>query len=75
MRTNQNLKVLFFQLKKLTSNETSVPHSALKGATSIEVITGKWSEDIIAAFHDHMIQARKSRSETKLAARCLPCLA
>ncbi len=59
----------------MNESNDCIPHSALKGATPNEVITGRWTEDIIAALHDRMIQARKSRSETNLAARCQPCLA
>ena len=59
----------------LHESNTRIPHSALKGATPEEVITGKWTEDRITELKEKIVAARKLRLETNRAVRCTPCLA
>ena len=59
----------------LHESNTCIPHSALKGATPEEVITGKWTEDRITELKEKITAARKLRLETNRAVRCTPCLA
>jgi hypothetical protein len=59
----------------LHESNTRIPHSALKGATPEEAITGKWTEDRITELKEKIVAARKLRLETNRAVRCTPCLA
>ncbi len=59
----------------LHESNTCIPHSALKGATPEEVITGKWTEDRITEFKEKIVAAIKLRLETNRAVHCTPCLA
>jgi len=59
----------------LTESNTSIPHSALKGATPEEIITGSWTEEKITQLKEKIAVARRLRIETNKAVRCTPCLA
>ena len=59
----------------LTESNTCIPHSALKGATPEEIITGSWTEEKKTELKEKIVAARKLRIETNQAVRCAPCLA
>jgi len=59
----------------LNESNTCIPHSALKGATPEEVITGIWTEEKITELKEKIAAARQIRIETNKAVRCTPCLA
>jgi putative transposase len=59
----------------LYESNTCIPHSALKGATPEEIITGSWTEEKKMELKEKIIAARLSRVETNKAIRCTPCLA
>jgi hypothetical protein len=59
----------------LTESNTCIPHSALKGATPEEIITGSWTEEIKMELKEKIIAARQLRIETNKAVRSSPCLA
>jgi hypothetical protein len=59
----------------LTESNTCIPHSALKGATPEEIITGSWTEEIKMELKKKIIGARQLRIETNKAVRASPCLA
>ena len=59
----------------LTESNTCIPHSALKGATPEEIITGSWTEEKKMELKEKIIAARQLRIETNKAVRCTPCLA
>jgi hypothetical protein len=57
----------------LTESNTCIPHSALKGATPEEIITGSWTEEKKMELKEKIIAARQLRIETNKAVRCTPC--
>jgi transposase InsO family protein len=59
----------------LYESNTCIPHSALKGATPEEIITGRWTEEKKMELKEKIIAARQLRIETNKAIRCTPCLA
>ena len=59
----------------LTESNTCIPHSALKGATPEESITGKWNDKIIAELKAKLSDARTARISTNQLLQCTPCLA
>ncbi len=59
----------------LTESNTCIPHSALKGASPEEIITGSWTEEIKMELKKKIIGARQLRIETNKAVRASPCLA
>ena len=59
----------------LNESNTCIPHSALKGATPEEIITGIWTEEKITELKEKIAAARQLRIETNKAVRCTPCLA
>jgi hypothetical protein len=59
----------------LNESNTCMSHSALKGATPEEIITGSWTEEKKTELKEKIIAARQSRIETNKAIRCTPCLA
>ena len=59
----------------LTESNTCIPHSALKGATPEEIITGSWTEEKKTELKEKIVAARQFRIETNKAVRCTPCLA
>ena len=59
----------------LTESNTCIPHSALKGATPEEIITGSWTEEKKVQLKEKIIAARQLRIETNKAVRCTLCLA
>jgi transposase InsO family protein len=58
----------------ITENNERIPHSALKGATPLEMITGKWNQSILAQLQQLTIKAREIRIDTNRSRKCLPCL-
>lgn len=58
-----------------TESNTKIPHSALKGATPEEVITGKWNAESLSVIKVQVVAARNARVEYNLGGRCVPCLA
>ena len=56
-------------------SNTVIPHSALKGGTPEEVITGKWNEEKIKELQNQAKMARELRSKTNLSLQCPICLA
>ena len=59
----------------LNESNTCIPHSALKGSTPEEIITGIWTEEKISELKEKITAARQLRIETNKAVRCTPCLA
>ena len=59
----------------LTESNTCIPHSALKGATPEEVITGRWTQEKILEMQKKLATARLARIQSNKSQRCLPCLA
>lgn len=59
----------------LTESNDIIPHSALKGATPKEAITGMWGDEKIAAMQALAVTARIERIQSNQSARCTPCLA
>ncbi len=59
----------------LTESNTCIPHSALKGATPEEVMTGRWTQEKIVAMNAKIADARLARIESNKRLRCQPCLA
>lgn len=58
-----------------TESNTRLPHSALRGATPEEMITGRWTDEDIAQFKNRALDARRRRIELNQSLRCSPCLA
>ncbi|MEI8025122.1 MAG: hypothetical protein WCI18_02125 [Pseudomonadota bacterium] len=58
----------------LTERNTCIPHSALKGATPEEIITGSWTAEKKMELKQKIIAARQLRIETNKAVRLTPCL-
>ena len=58
-------------------NETNakIPHSALKGATPEEIITGKWTTADSQQLAVNGLAARVQRSVINRSSRCTPCVA
>ena len=59
----------------LTESNDKIPHAALRGATPLEMITGRWGEDQLNLLKEKIIEAKKLRCATNKAQRCGPCLA
>jgi hypothetical protein len=59
----------------LTESNEAIPHSALKGATPEESITGRWNDNKINDLREKIVQARSARIDTNLSQQCTPCLA
>ena len=57
----------------LTESNDKIPHAALRGATPLEMITGRWGEDQLNLLKEKIIEAKKQRCETNKAQRCGPC--
>ena len=58
----------------LIESNIYIPHSALKGATPEEIITGSWTEEKKTELKEKILAARQLRIETNKAVRCAPCL-
>ncbi len=58
-----------------TQSNSYIPHAALKGATPEEIVTGKWTHEMIAVMRERVISARTARIESNRNGRCTPCLA
>ncbi len=58
----------------LTESNNCIPHSALKGATPEEVITGKWTQEKIVEVKVKIAGARLARTESNKSLHCQPCL-
>ena len=56
----------------LTESNTCIPHSALKGATPEEIITGSWTEEKKTELKEKIIAARKLRIETNQQSAAIP---
>ena len=59
----------------LNESNTRIPHSALKGATPEEAISGKWTAEKIAEIGVAVGTARQKRIHSNQSLRCKPCLA
>ena len=60
----------------LSEANEKMPHSALKGATPLEAITGKWNEDRATELRKSVLKARQDRLEiNRNLANCQVCLA
>ena len=59
----------------LTETNTCIPHSALRGATPEEAITGQWTDTKVAELKTRMSTARAERVTFNRSRRCGPCLA
>jgi len=59
----------------LTESNICIPHSALKGATPEESITGKWNDEKITDLKVKLNQARTARVTANQSLQCTPCLA
>jgi hypothetical protein len=59
----------------LNESNTFIPHSALKGATPEEIVTGSWTEEKKMELKEKIAAARLLRFESNKAIRCAPCLA
>lgn len=58
-----------------SQSNTYIPHAALKGATPEEIVTGKWTSDVIAEMQALVVSARSARIESNRSRRFTPCLA
>ena len=58
----------------LTQSNDKIPQAALRGATPLEMITGRWGDAELERFSDKNIEAKKLGCETNKAQRCRPCL-
>jgi hypothetical protein len=58
-----------------TQSNSYIPHTALKGATPEEIVTGKWTHEMIAVMRERVISAGTARIESNRNGRCPPCLA
>ena len=58
-----------------TETNVNIPHSALRGATPEEAITGQWTDAKIAELKARVLTARQERVATNRSRRCGPCLA
>ena len=58
-----------------TQSNIYIPHAALKGATPEEIVTGKWTNEVIEVLRERVISARTARIESNLSGRCTPCCA
>lgn len=59
----------------VSETNTKIPHSALKGATPEEVITGKWTAADSQQLTANGLAARMQRSILNSSNRCTPCIA
>jgi len=59
----------------LTESHWGITHSALKGATPEEVITGQWTQVKMLAMIEKIEAARLNRRQSDKSLRCEPCLA
>ena len=57
-----------------TQSNTHIPMAVLKGATPEEVVTGKWTDQVIAGMQMLVKSARTARIEFNRSMRCTPCL-
>ena len=57
-----------------TQSNTRIPMAALKGATPEEVVTGKWTDQVIADMQALVVSARTARIASNRSVRCAPCL-
>ena len=57
-----------------TQSNTHIPMAVLKGATPEEVVTGKWTDQVIAGMQMLVKSARTARIESNRSMRCTPCL-
>jgi hypothetical protein len=58
----------------LTESNTATAHSALKGATPEEFITGRWTQEKILEMQGKVATARWARIAANKSQRCQPCL-
>lgn len=59
----------------LSQSNTVIPHSALGGATPVEVFAGTLTSEAIAEMRECVLSARTQRLEVNRSGRCAPCLA
>ena len=59
----------------LTESNDKIPHAALRGASPLEMITGRWGDAELTELKEKIIEAKKLRCEVSKAKRCGPCLA
>ena len=59
----------------LTESNTCIPHSALKGATPEEAITGRWTHEKVQEMKEKIAAARLRRRQSNKSLRCRPCIA
>ena len=57
-----------------TRSNTYIPMAALKGATPEEIVTGKWTDQVIADMQALVVSARTARIASNRSMRCTPCL-
>ena len=57
-----------------TQSNTYIPMAALKGATPEEIVTGKWTDQVIADMQALVASARTARIASDRSMRCTPCL-
>ena len=57
----------------LTESNDKIPHAALRGATPLEMITGRWGEDQLNLLKEKIIDAKKLRCATNKTKKCGPC--
>jgi transposase InsO family protein len=58
----------------LTDSNENMPHSALKGATPKEAISGQWTEEKISNLREKVSTAKQQRTDFNRSTRCKPCL-
>ena len=59
----------------LTETNERIPYAALKGATPLEMIQGKWTECQLLELREKMELSLKDRALTNTSLKCSPCLA
>jgi hypothetical protein len=57
-----------------TQSDTHIPMAVLKGATPEGVVTGKWTDQVIAGIQMLAVSGRSARIESNRSKRCTPCL-
>ena len=58
-----------------TQSNTHIPQAVLKGATPEEIVTGKWTNDVIAGIKTLAQSAKIERIDWNRCRRCTPCMA
>jgi hypothetical protein len=57
-----------------TQSNTDIPMAAPKGATPEEIVTGKWTDQVIGDMQALVVSARTARMASNRSMRCTPCL-